>query len=61
MYSASSTQAGVTDVYEKDVEEKVSEYKSKTSRQKYAKSDPYQKFKQAIYVSVHDRLLVIIS
>ena len=48
-------------MYEKDVEEKVSEYKSKTSRQKYAKSDPYQKFKQAIYVSVHDRLLVIIS
>ena len=26
-------------------------YKAKTSRQKYAKSDHYQKFKQAIYVS----------
>ncbi|RDX53325.1 hypothetical protein OH76DRAFT_1399223 [Lentinus brumalis] len=44
---------GVTDVYEKLVKEKLNAYNSKTSRQKYAKSDPYQKFKQAIYEVHH--------
>ena len=44
-------QAGVPDVYEKGVQEKMDTYKAKTSRQKYAKSDNYTKFKQAIYVS----------
>ena len=44
-------QAGVIDVYDKGVQEKMDVYKTKTSRQKYAKSDNYSKFKQAIYVS----------
>ena len=44
-------QAGVPEVYEKGVQEKMDTYRAKTSRQKYAKSDNYTKFKQAIYVS----------
>ena len=44
-------QVGVTDLYEQLVDDKMKAYKAKTSRQKYAKSDHYQKFKQAIYVS----------
>lgn len=46
-----SAQEGVADVYVKGVQEMLEEYKHKTARQKYAKSDHYQKFKQAIHVS----------
>ncbi|TBU43587.1 hypothetical protein BD309DRAFT_864000 [Dichomitus squalens] len=45
--------AGVAEAYEKGVQEKVRTYKAKTSRQKYAKSDNYTKFKQAVY-EVHN-------
>lgn len=45
--------AGVIDVYEQGVQEKMDVYKTKTSRQKYAKSDNYSKFKQAIYEVHH--------
>lgn len=47
-----SAQEGVSDMYGKGVQEMLEEYKHKTARQKYAKSDHYQKFKQAIHVSV---------
>ena len=40
----------VKEVYDKTLQDKMNEYNSKTARQKYAKSDSYQKFKQAIYV-----------
>lgn len=46
------TQEGITSMYEKGVQDMLEEYKHNTSRQKYAKSDQYQKFKQAIYVSL---------
>ena len=39
-------------MYEKSFKERMDQYKSKTSRQKYAKSEPYAKFKQAIHVGV---------
>ncbi|KAI1789617.1 zinc-finger of the MIZ type in Nse subunit-domain-containing protein [Ganoderma leucocontextum] len=45
--------AGVIDVYEKGVQEKMDTYKTKTPRQKYAKSDNYSKFKQTIYEVHH--------
>ncbi len=38
-------------MYEKGVQEMLENYKHRTARQKYAKSDNYQKFKQAIHVS----------
>ncbi|KAI8978662.1 zinc-finger of the MIZ type in Nse subunit-domain-containing protein [Trametes punicea] len=40
-------------VYEAGVQEQLEAYKHKTARQKYAKSDHYQKFKQAIYEVQH--------
>ncbi|KAI0761939.1 hypothetical protein BD413DRAFT_720575 [Trametes elegans] len=44
---------GVVDAYERGVQGKQDQYKAKTSRQKYAKSDHYQKFKQAVYEVQH--------
>ncbi|KAH9854682.1 hypothetical protein C2E23DRAFT_867274 [Lenzites betulinus] len=44
---------GITDVYQKGVEEMLEAYKHNTARQKYAKSDQYQKFHQAIYEVQH--------
>ncbi|RPD62427.1 hypothetical protein L226DRAFT_611006 [Lentinus tigrinus ALCF2SS1-7] len=44
---------GITDAYEKLVKDKMNAYNARTSRQKYAKSDHYQQFKQAIYEVHH--------
>ncbi|KAI0754969.1 hypothetical protein C8Q80DRAFT_1142113 [Daedaleopsis nitida] len=44
---------GITSVYRQGVQDGLATYNSKTSRQKYAKSDHYQKFKQAIYEVHH--------
>ncbi|KAL1950256.1 hypothetical protein VTO73DRAFT_5380 [Trametes versicolor] len=44
---------GVADMYGKGVQEMLEEYKHKTARQKYAKSDHYQKFKQAVHEVQH--------
>lgn len=46
-----SRQEGVIEMYENGVQQRLEAYKQKTARQKYAKSDQYHKFKQAIYVS----------
>ncbi|KAI0335903.1 hypothetical protein GY45DRAFT_1267375 [Cubamyces sp. BRFM 1775] len=44
---------GLLEVYENGVQEHLGAYQQKTARQKYAKSDHYQKFKQAIYEVQH--------
>ncbi|KAI0354964.1 hypothetical protein OH77DRAFT_375203 [Trametes cingulata] len=44
---------GVTDLYQRTIQEKMDEYRHKTARQKYAKNDHYQKFKQAVYEVQH--------
>ncbi|KAI0670785.1 hypothetical protein C8Q78DRAFT_1031904 [Trametes maxima] len=44
---------GVIDAYQQGVQKRLDEYKTKTARQKYAKNDYYQKFKQAIYEVQH--------
>ncbi|CDO71464.1 hypothetical protein BN946_scf184909.g58 [Trametes cinnabarina] len=44
---------GVTDAYHRGVQEQMETYQHKTSRQKYAKSEHYQKFKQAVYEVQH--------
>ncbi|KZT12066.1 uncharacterized protein LAESUDRAFT_720043 [Laetiporus sulphureus 93-53] len=41
--------ANIVDLYEEEVKRKVGNYNSKTSRQKYAKSEEYITFKSAIY------------
>ena len=38
------------DVYEKGLKEQIAGYKRQTTRQKYAKSEHYREFKQAVYV-----------
>ncbi|THH30662.1 hypothetical protein EUX98_g3539 [Antrodiella citrinella] len=45
--------ANVTDEYQSGVDKKHSAYKTKTSRQKYAKSEEYRKFRQAIFEVQH--------
>ncbi|KAI0632124.1 hypothetical protein C8Q77DRAFT_902243 [Trametes polyzona] len=44
---------GVAHVYGHKVQELLETYKHRTTRQKYAKNDQYQKFKQAIYEVQH--------
>ncbi|KAI0648053.1 hypothetical protein C8Q79DRAFT_1109892 [Trametes meyenii] len=44
---------GVIGAYQQGVQMRLDEYKTKTTRQKYAKNDYYQKFKQAIYEVQH--------
>ncbi|KAI0372159.1 hypothetical protein BV20DRAFT_991662 [Pilatotrama ljubarskyi] len=44
---------GVTDKYEQGVREHLDQYRHKTARQKYAKNDHYQKFKQTVYEVQH--------
>ena len=38
------------DVYDKGLKEQIAGYKKQTTRQKYAKSEHYREFKQAVYV-----------
>ena len=38
------------DLYHAQTEDKLNDYRKMTSRQKYAKSEVYAKFKQSVYV-----------
>jgi hypothetical protein len=48
--SSSIRQSDALARYDNGVESKANEYDKKTTRQKYAKSEPYVSFKQGIYV-----------
>ncbi|KAF7982922.1 hypothetical protein HWV62_25204 [Athelia sp. TMB] len=41
------------EVYEKAVKKKINDYRGKTARQKYAKLEAYQRFRQGIYEAQH--------
>ncbi|KAI9435379.1 hypothetical protein F5148DRAFT_1266636 [Russula earlei] len=46
-------QVNVLDTYQTQTQEKLDEYKKRTSRQKYAKSEAYAAFRQSIYEVQH--------
>ena len=58
LWYAQTPQINVLDLYKTQTRDKLDDYRKKTSRQKYAKSESYVSFRQSIYVSTtNPRLL----